>query len=456
MNESLLAAATLPFRLKKAEVAKQVVSSSQADASKLQLEAQQVLCFVALPIDAAGWTACMLLQGRCTRAIDILEPRSQIDTNTLDAAISDASAHVFKTAEVIQILDEASLVSSLRRAFAADSMEKVADLLAASQTLLASTAPVNTSRPSFADEIAAFEHAFELKRKSKTAVVNLDNAVVDGRVVGWWHDKINTSKLAEALSAAERLDWQSADLMRLLTRAKLIRNLRQAMHNENWEQVQLAVQAAELANVSDAEVQATASKLQSRTQLVCALDELRVAVDEMDEYRIMSCLANVEALRGHVSKGCFESLDGAVQITLVAADLTRRLHGIQERLEDAISLGNMEFLASVLDEANDLHYRTERIASMSELHASIKEVEADLKAALASGGPTGWDFSTIDTERLAAALSLSAQLGSNSALGVSLADQAQVCCDSGLPRLHVSCSLCRKFSRCGLHGSRRT
>ncbi len=54
MNESLLAAATLPFRLKKAEVAMQVVSSSQADASKLQLEAQQVLCFVALPIERQG------------------------------------------------------------------------------------------------------------------------------------------------------------------------------------------------------------------------------------------------------------------------------------------------------------------------------------------------------------------------------------------------------------------
>ena len=331
-----------------------------------------------------------------------------IETQPLADAIALAGRLGCKTEDARQMLFTAKVVARLRHCLLSGDYNEAALTLDAVRGKKLATVAIAEVR-AVQDEVDNW-----VVMTGLTAAVKTGSII--GDVGGLNTDGVLTEALTRELERAKEIGVKTPDAHRLVTSAKQLLALRQAVLAGDWERIRETVEAC-----SDMEL------------AELAVDEIQLLHDELNDRQITSMLSTALSTGAPVGKVGDLSLD-SVEVALLDAAIAAAVDTgvktaaaaklltaakIVRRLRSVLLSGNWEWVGSVLTDARDVK-EDFPLVSLRELQLVQDELDnrsiiSALTAALSAGGPMGTvgdlQLAGVDTEGLDAAINYAKTLG---------------------------------------------
>ena len=396
------------------------LTADLAEAAAVGFESE-IVQEVSLLHDSIKDAMANIEQGLCVGAPHIVEAglidTSGASTTVLQAAIDGSTDSLSGVCHDLEELRKTAIVvRDVREALIAGRLDDASALLHRAE--------------STTNEIDDLRAAVAANRSDHASTERLRRALLHGGVTDWQYELIDVTELTSCIEDANTVTWRSALGVAVTMQAVVIRDLRLALKNHDWEKVEIALHAAKTIGFEHAELTTAMKHLSERLEIDSLVAHVQDACAFRDLNRLRSLIETADDML-HCGGGlAWQTVRGAENAIADARNLQETLLKLHDGLESALVVLDLQRLEFLHAQAIEVDYRAEIVDQAKSIFAAVTSSHRRLYLALSTGGMTHpWLMSEINCKELADALDEAKHLTTNSVDGRALMEKAEVIYD---------------------------
>jgi hypothetical protein len=225
-----------------------------------------------------------------------------------------------------------------------------------------------------------------------------------GAAKDWDHSSIDTAALDLAISNSRGLEWNSEHGASLLETAQVIAQLRSALKETDWSNVESILSAASERHRGHPELASAAAKLAFRKSVLGVLDQLKPAIESLDLDRLEAILPLADGLNVGDDQKASLAIPLVSETFANARQLYEKGTSIRAQLSNGIDTLDFEAVKSALDAAGAFGLDTVLVRESSAWVRYMDSLSPQFSHAMSNGAMSEYDRDSIQVTPLGEAI----------------------------------------------------